>query len=210
MGASTRVNASVNLNLGPLPPTGGPAGAGGGTMMMGGGGGPVMFMMARRRSGRDDGPRFVWNRGLTLSGFYTYGQNYDNSDGAFVIPSTIFLADQWGPTAFDRRHNTHIAITSTALSNLTIRFGVSGSSAPPLTIRTRPTTTATWCSTIALKASAATRRVRWSTSNTSANFGYSFTLGKKTVTSGGGVQIMGAPAGLTVNPTARRRRRATG
>jgi hypothetical protein len=35
----------------------------------------------------------------------------------------------------------------------------------------------------------------------SASFGYSFTLGKKTVTSGGGVQIMGSPAGLTVNPT---------
>ena len=78
----------------------------------------------------------------------------------------------------------------------------SGSSAPPLTIRTgtddngdlvfndRPAgvgrnserTTSTW--------------------NTSASFGYSFTLGKKTVTSGGGVQIMGSPAGLTVNPTA--------
>lgn len=38
--------------------------------------------------------------------------------------------------------------------------------------------------------------------NSSANFGYSFTLGKKQVTSGGGVQIMGSPAGLTVNPTA--------
>ena len=37
--------------------------------------------------------------------------------------------------------------------------------------------------------------------NTSANLGYSFTLGKKTVTSSGGVQIMGGPAGLTVNPT---------
>ena len=37
--------------------------------------------------------------------------------------------------------------------------------------------------------------------NTSASFGYSFTLGKKTVTSTGGVQITGGPAGLTVNPT---------
>jgi hypothetical protein len=36
--------------------------------------------------------------------------------------------------------------------------------------------------------------------NSSANLGYSFILGKKTVTSGG-VQIMGGPAGLTVNPT---------
>ena len=32
-------------------------------------------------------------------------------------------------------------------------------------------------------------------------FGYAFTLGKKQVTSGGGVQIMGGPAGLSVNPT---------
>ena len=34
------------------------------------------------------GPRFVWNRGLSVSGFYTYGQNYDNTDGAFAIPAT--------------------------------------------------------------------------------------------------------------------------
>ena len=37
--------------------------------------------------------------------------------------------------------------------------------------------------------------------NSSLNLGYSFTLGKKQVTSGGGVQIMGGPAGLSVNPT---------
>jgi hypothetical protein len=41
-----------------------------------------------------------------------------------------------------------------------------------------------------------------STWNSSANFSYAFTLGKKQVTSGGGVQIMGGPGGLTVNPTA--------
>ncbi len=76
-------------------------------MMGGPGGGPAAT-----------GPRFVWNRGLTLSGFYTYGQNYDNTDGAFVIPASIFLADEWGPAAFDRRHNTHIALTSTALPEL--------------------------------------------------------------------------------------------
>ena len=115
-GRQHTVNASMNLNLGPLPPTGGPAGGpGGGMMMMNGGGGPVMIMMGGGPGGAAaTGPRFVWNRGLSMSGFYTYGQNFDNSDGAFVIPSSIFLAQEWGPTAFDRRHNTHIAVTSTA------------------------------------------------------------------------------------------------
>ena len=115
--------------------------------------------------------------------------------------TTIFLRDQWGPTAFDRRHNWHAAVTSTALRNLSARIGFSGASAPPLTILTgyddngdlvfndRPAGVG--------RNSARTVSVY----NSSANLGYSFTLGKKTVTSGGGVQIMGGPAGLTVNPT---------
>ena len=203
-GRQHTVNASMNLNLGPLPPTGGPAGGpGGGMMMMSGGGGPVMIMMGGGPGGAAaTGPRFVWNRGLSLSGFYTYGQNFDNSDGAFVIPSSIFLAQEWGPTAFDRRHNTHIAVTSTAVRNLAIRFGVSGSSAPPLTIRTGTDDNGDLVFNDRPEGVGRNSARTVSTWNTSANFGYSFTLGKKTVTSGGGVQIMGSPAGLTVNPTA--------
>ena len=119
-----------------------------------------------------------------------------------MIPASLILAEQWGPAAFDRRHNTHLNLTSTALRNLTARVGVSGSSAPPLTIRTgtddngdlvfndRPE---------GVGRNSARTTGQW---NTSVNLGYAFTLGKKTVTSGGGVQIMGSPAGLTVNPTA--------
>jgi hypothetical protein len=200
-GTQHSVNASTNLNLGPLVargatgPTGGPAVMmPGGPMMimMGGGGGPAAT----------SGPRFSWRRGLTVSSFYNLGRTYDNTDGPFAIPASVNLDDEWGPAVFDRRHSGHIAITSTALRNFSARLGFSGTSAQPLTIRTgtddngdlvfndRPAgvgrnsarTTATW--------------------NSSANFGYSFTLGKKQVTSGGGVQIMGSPAGLTVNPTA--------
>ena len=201
-GRQHTMNASANVNLGPLPPSGGPAAPGpGGAMIMMRGDGPMMMMMGGPGGPAATGPRFVWNRGLTLAGFYTYGQNFDNSDGAFVIPATIFLTDQWGPAAFDRRHNWHAAVTSTALRNLSARIGFSGASAPPLTILTghddngdlvfndRPAGVG--------RNSARTVSVY----NSSANFGYSFTLGKKTVTSGGGVQIMGGPAGLTVNPT---------
>ena len=166
-----------------------------------GGGGPMMIMMGPGGPAASTGPRWQWNRGLTMSGFYTYGQNFDNTDGAFAIPASLILANEWGPTAFDRRHQANVAITSTALRNLTARVGMFGQSAPPITIRTgtddngdlvfndRPA---------GIGRNSERTRGTW---NTSLSFGYAFTLGKKTVTSTGGVQIMGSPAGLTVNPT---------
>ena len=198
-GRQHNVNMSMNLNLAPM---GGPAGGaapmqgviampGGGVMMFSGGPGPT--------SGA--GPLFVWNRGLSVSGIYTYGRTYDNTDGAFAIPATLDLDAEWGPSAFDRRHNGFVAITSTALRNFNARLSFNGSSAGPLTIKTgfddngdlvfndRPAGVG--------RNSERTR----STWNSSANFGYSFTLGKKQVTSGGGVQILPGPSGLTINPT---------
>ena len=166
-------------------------------------GGPMMIMMGGPGGGpAATGPRFVWNRGLTVSSFYTYGQQYDNTDGAFVIPASIFLADEWGPSAFDRRHNMHLAVTSTALRNFNARLGFSGSSAPPLTIRTGTDDNGDLVFNDRPAGVGRNSERTSSTWNTSASFGYAFTLGKKTVTSGGGVQIMGSPAGLTVNPTA--------
>jgi hypothetical protein len=193
------VNASFNLNLAPISGPGGGAAPGGGPILMPGGG--VMIMSGPPPPGGAAGPRFSWRRGLSVSAFYNYGRTYDNTDGPFVIPASFNLTTEWGPATQDRRHNGFIAITSTALRNFNGRLSFNGSSAPPLTIRTgfddngdlvfndRPAgvgrnsarTVATW--------------------NSSANFGYSFTLGKKQVTSGGGVQIMGSPAGLTVTPT---------
>ena len=195
LGTQHSVNASANINLGPLAAQGGPGGPStimipGGMIMMGGG------------PAATSGPRFSWRRGLTVAGFYTYGHNYDNTDGPFAVPPSVNLASEWGPSGFDRRHNGFVAVTSTALRNLSARFSFNGASAPPLTIRTglddngdlifndRPA---------GVGRNSARTRATW---NSSANFGYAFTLGKKQVTSGGGVQIMGSPAGLTVNPTA--------
>ena len=196
------VNASMNINLAPMAPQGGaPPGGGGGPIMIGGGGGPMMIMMGPGGPPASGGPRWQWRRGLSIAGFYNLGRQYDNTDGAFAIPASVNLADEWGPSAFDRRHNGNIAISSGALRNFSARLGVNGSSAPPLTIRTgfddngdlifndRPA---------GVGRNSARTRGYW---NANANFGYSFTLGKKQVTSGGGVQIMGGPAGLSVNPT---------
>ena len=161
----------------------------------------MMGMMAGGAPAASAGPRWSWRRGLTVAGFYNLGRQYDNTDGAFSTPATLNLADEWGPAAFDRRHNGNISITSSALRNFSARFGVGGSSAPPISIRTgfddngdlvfndRPA---------GVSRNSARTRGQW---NSNANFSYSFTLGKKQVTTGGGVQIMGGPGGLTVNPT---------
>jgi hypothetical protein len=200
-GRQHSVNASMNINLGILAPQ--PAGGGAppaplpimgdGLRMVfiGGGGGPAA----------SSGPLFSWRRGLTIGSFYNYGRAYDNTDGPFAIPASPNLDGEWGPSAFDRRHNVHVALTSNALRNLSARLAFGGTSAMPLTIRTgtddngdlvfndRPA---------GVGRNSARTRATW---NSSASFGYSFTLGKKQVTSGGGVQIMGSPAGLTVNTT---------
>ncbi|MGB2713585.1 MAG: carboxypeptidase regulatory-like domain-containing protein [Vicinamibacterales bacterium] len=197
-GKQHSVNASMNVNLGPLAAQGAPGP--GGVMAVRMGDGPMMVMMGGGPPATS-GPLFSWRRGLTIASFYNYGRMYDNTDGPFAIPASLNLADEWGPSAFDRRHNVHLAITSNALRNFSARLGFGGTSATPLTIRTgtddngdlifndRPIGVG--------RNSARTRGIF----NSSASFGYSFTLGKKQVTSGGGVQIMGSPAGLTVNTT---------
>jgi hypothetical protein len=199
-GRQHSVNASGNINLGPMAPAGGPAGGPGGGMIMGAGG-PMMIMMGGGGPAATTGPRWQWNRGLTMSGFYAYGQNYDNTDGAFAIPASLILANEWGPTAFDRRHQANVAITSTALKNLTARLGVYGQSAPPITIRTGTDDNGDLVFNDRPDGVGRNSERTMGSWNTSLSFGYSFTLGKKTVTSTGGVQIMGSPAGLTVNPT---------
>ena len=196
------INASTNINLGPLSPQGGAPAGGGGPIMIGAGDrGPMMVMMGGPGPGGSGGKRWVWNRGLSVSGFYNFGRQYDNTDGPFAVPATLNPYYEWGPSAFDRTHNANLSITSGALRNLTARFFIGGSSAPPLTIRTgfddngdlifndRPE---------GVGRNSVRTTGQW---NSSANFNYAFTLGNKQVTSGGGVQISGGPGGLTVNPT---------
>jgi len=137
-----------------------------------------------------------------MSGFYIFGRQYDNADGRFAVPATLNPFYEWGPSAFDRTHNANFSITSGALRNFSARFFIGGSSAPPLTIRTGTDDNGDLVFNDRPAGVGRNSERTVSTWNTSANFGYSFTLGKKTVTSGGGVQIMGSPAGLTVNPTA--------
>lgn len=198
------VSASLSMNLAPMAPVGGPAVGGGGPMRVAAEGvmmhGPGQMVMISGGGGpaANSGPRWQWRRGLSMSTFYNYGRNTDNTDGAFSIPFRARLDEEWGPSGFDRRHSVSGSIQSQALRNLSMRLGFNGSSANPLNILTgfddngdlifndRPD---------GVGRNSERTRGYWTSST---NFTYNFTLGKKQVSSPGGVQIMGSPAGLTV------------
>ena len=87
----------------------------------------MMMIMTGRPGGpaAATGPRFQWNRGLSLSGFYTYGQHYDNTDGAFVDPREPDPRRASGARGVRSPPQHAHRMTSTALRNLTARVGVS-------------------------------------------------------------------------------------
>lgn len=200
-GTEHSVSASLNVNLAPMPRTGGPAPGGGASapIMMHGGG--VMIMSMGGGPAATSGRLFQWQRGLSVSGFYNWGRMRNNTDGAFSIPASSNLDAEWGPASFDRTHNVHASLVSSMIRSLSMRFGFSASSAPPLNIRTGTDDNGDLIFNDRPAGVGRNSERTRGTSSTSANFTYSFTLGKKQVTSGGGVQIMGSPAGLAVNPT---------
>ena len=130
-GTQHYVNASANINLAPMAPTGGgPRRGGGGPVMIGGGGGgPMMIMMggpaADRRRAAARGSS--WRRGLVDFRLLQLGRRTTTTPTApFAFPPASILANEWGPAKFDRRHNGHFSITSSALRNFTARLGFNG------------------------------------------------------------------------------------
>ena len=82
------------------------------------------------------GPLVAWGRGLFLSGGYTYGTSYNNTDGAFATPASNSLDTEWGPAGGDIRHRANLSLATGLLRNFSGNINVSTSSAPPITIRT--------------------------------------------------------------------------
>jgi hypothetical protein len=100
------MTTSFNVNLA-RPAGPGPGGAGGRD-------GPTLNGVALAPpppgfGGGSGGPRWDWRR-VTLNGFYTTGRFDNNSDGAFSLPATGLLDEDWGPSPQDvgtpdrRRH----------------------------------------------------------------------------------------------------------
>lgn len=148
------------------------------------------------------GPLFVWTRGLRIGGNYNLGRSMNNTDGAFVVPATGSLDQEWGPAAGDVRHRGSVSFGTSALRNLNASLNVFASSAPPITIRTGVDNNG---DLIFNDRPAGVGRNSARTSgqySSSASFTYNFNLGSRTVNSGGGVQISSVNGVLSASQVA--------
>ena len=125
------IGANVNFNVPRAAAPGGP-GAPPPPMMNG------MMIMS---SGPMPGPggsaanaRWNWRR-MTLFTNLTLGQSFNNTEGAFSLPATGFIEDDWGPAAFDVRRRFNVSVNSQQLRNLNANINFNAASAPPYTIR---------------------------------------------------------------------------
>jgi hypothetical protein len=136
------VGASINFNV---PRAGGPAGGGaGGPIMIGGGGGGMMMIMGAPPpppppggGGASNPANARWNwRRMQVFANLSMGRLHNNTDGAFSLPATGRIEDDWGPAGFDIRRRFNMAWSSTQLRNFSANLNFNASSASPYTIRT--------------------------------------------------------------------------
>jgi hypothetical protein len=78
-----------------------------------------------------------WNPRRTVIRFnYRYHRGYNNSDGAFSVPPTGSLADQWAPSSGDTKHRMRGSVSTQALRNLSAQVNWDANSGGPYTITT--------------------------------------------------------------------------
>jgi Carboxypeptidase regulatory-like domain len=79
--------------------------------------------------------RWNWRR-LNVFGNTNIGRSRNDTEGAFNIPATGLLSDDWGPANNDVHTRFNLGISSTQLRNLNANININISSASPYTIRT--------------------------------------------------------------------------
>jgi carboxypeptidase family protein len=79
--------------------------------------------------------RIGWKR-VTVFLNYTLATLDTNADGAFNIPPSGRLDDEWGPASGDVRHRFNGTINNQIIRNLLVSFSLAANSGTPYTIRT--------------------------------------------------------------------------
>ena len=78
-----------------------------------------------------------WNPRRSVIRFnYRYHRGYNNTDGAFSVPPTGSLADQWAPSSGDTIHRLRGSVSTQALRNLNAQISLDANSGAPYTITT--------------------------------------------------------------------------
>lgn len=136
---SLNVGATMNFNVPRNAPAGGGAGSGG-PIMMGDRGGMVMIMGAPPPPPPPGGAanpanaRWNWRR-MSLFMNLGLGRQFNNTDGAFSLPATGRIEDDWGPANFDVRRRFNMGWSSQQLRNVNVSLNFNRSTASPYTIR---------------------------------------------------------------------------
>jgi hypothetical protein len=131
------IGASINFNVAP-------SGGSNGPIMINGGGGGVMIMMPGGAPPPPPPPgtkptpanaRWNWRR-MQMFMNLGLGRTLNNTDGAFSLPATGRIEDDWGPANFDVRRRFNLGWTSSQLRNFNANLNFNAASASPYTIRT--------------------------------------------------------------------------
>jgi Carboxypeptidase regulatory-like domain len=81
-------------------------------------------------------PFFSLRRNMFISIFFGANRARNNSDGAFAVPASGNLADEWGPGPFGGPWNISTSISSGMIKNLSFNLSVNASAGQYYTIRT--------------------------------------------------------------------------
>jgi carboxypeptidase family protein len=125
------VGSVLNFNV--ATPGSGPVMINGGMLFMGGGPPPPPPPPGTRPTPANQ--RWNWRR-MSIFTNMVLGRALNNTDGAFSLPATGRIEDDWGPASFDVRRRINVGLNSTQLRNLNANLNFNAASAPPYTIRT--------------------------------------------------------------------------
>ena len=190
---TVNIGASVNFNVGGAGP-GGPMMMGPGMMIMAGGGPPPPPPPPGTRP-TPANARWNWRRMSIFTNVFL-GRTLNNTDGAFSLPATGRIEDDWGPSNGDVRRRFNLGWSSQQLRNLNMNINVNASSAPPFTIRTGVDTNRDLLFTDRpedVGRNTARGSGQWTMNG---NFSYSWTFGKP-VERAGGIQLRGDAGGIS-------------
>jgi hypothetical protein len=189
------IGSSINFNVGGSAPSG-PMMIGPGVMIMAGGGMPPPPPPPGARP-TPANARWNWRRMSIFTNVFL-GRNLNNTDGAFSLPATGRIEDDWGPANFDIRSRFNIGWSSQQLRNLSVNLNANVSTAPPYTIRTGIDTNGDLVFTDrpeGIGRNSARGSGQWTLNG---NFSYGWTFGKP-VERAGGISIRSEGGGLTAS-----------
>jgi hypothetical protein len=192
---TVNVGASINFNVAGSGP-GGPMMMGPGVMIMTAGGAPPPPPPPGTRP-TPANARWNWRRMSLFTNMF-FGRSLNNTDGAFSLPATGRIEDEWGPANFDVRNRFNLGWSSQQLRNLNVNISVNASTSPPYTIRTGYDTNGDLSFNDrpeGLGRNSARAAGQWTTNG---NFSYGWQFGRP-VERAGGVTIRSDAGGLTAS-----------